>query len=164
MKSVSRILVLTILITGCLGLLYGESAYDEWKRKQEEAFRNYLSAEDTAFIDYLSAEWNAFQAYKGIIADTVPKIDKAPVSDYRKEKPAVENSTVSVSVPIDIEPETTAESAVEVTSAEFDVIVSYFNTNLGFNPDTSLDVRILGSLDNKSIASFWSALSISGIY
>ncbi len=161
MGKVLRFFLAAALLLSCFVSLFSQTSYDEWKKNQEKAFQQYLSEEDAAFMKYLEDEWSAFQAYKGIPFDKVPKIDEAPVTFFRKEKPSVSVSTVPAAVP-DPPVERSAPGEMEGDgSGDYSLKVPFYNMTLGFGYESSIYVKINGRLRNSSIADFWKDISQS---
>ena len=83
-------IILMIILTASLS---AESDFEKWKKKQQDAFKSYMSEQEKAFSEMLKKEWKEFRTQAGFAADTEPKPDKQPaaVPDKKPEPQAETN-------------------------------------------------------------------------
>lgn len=81
---------------------YAQDDYQEWLKKDQQAYETYLSEQDKAFMEFLKADWEAFQSFKGIQQDTTPKPVDTPYAPNVEEP---ESTPESAPPPVEL-PET----------------------------------------------------------
>ena len=82
-------IILMIILTASLS---AESDFEKWKKKQQDAFKSYMSEQEKAFSEMLKKEWKEFRTQAGFAADTEPKPDKQPAA-VPDEKPIPQAET-----------------------------------------------------------------------
>ena len=67
-------------------LLTAQDGYEEWQKKENQRFQNFVSEEDKKFADLLEQDWKRFQMSKGVKFDETPKIAEMPVFKEKVEE------------------------------------------------------------------------------
>lgn len=67
--------------------LYAQDEFEQWIKKDQKQYNQYLDETDRAFLNFLEKDWQGFDAQKGVKADDQPKPVSIPVAE-NKEKPA----------------------------------------------------------------------------
>ena len=70
--------VLLLFAAFCISSVYAENDFEEWKKKQQDAYTSFLSEQEKAFSQMLQKEWEEFRTQRGFIIDKTPKPDKQP--------------------------------------------------------------------------------------
>ena len=86
------VLLVMIAAVTSLSLLYAEDDFEKWKKKQQQAYKSYLSEQEKAFSDMLKKEWEEFQTHSGFILDKSPKPDNPPKA-VQVQTPEAESSS-----------------------------------------------------------------------
>jgi hypothetical protein len=153
--------------------LAADSEYEQWQKKTQTEFQNYLDEDDKAFIGFLNKKWQEIDVEKTITRDPAPKPLEVPIStpiitikDTDTEKLDIENIKKEIIKPVLIKPIPTVKSPVVIPtinvkrdfnlqSAKFDFFGEQIN--IAYNKNFKQDFR--RRISNKSIASYWQQLA-----
>jgi hypothetical protein len=153
--------------------LAADSEYEQWQKKTQTEFQNYLDEDDKAFIGFLNKKWQEVDVEKTITRDPAPKPLEVPIStpiitikDTDTEKLDIENIKKEIIKPVLIKPIPTVKSPVVIPtinvkrdfnlqSAKFDFFGEQIN--IAYNKNFKQDFR--RRISNKSIASYWQQLA-----
>ncbi len=160
-------LLVTILVNTSISL--AQEDYQEWLKKQQEAFQEFKDARDKAFTDFLKKEWKEMQAFQGLkrdekpkpikipIAEKLPPLDKLPLKDVTPPK-IIKDIPLPEYVPVE-EPDLKKKpEPIDIKvgeSLQFD----YFTAPLTVNYDKALIVPASREISKESISVFWTAIS-----
>jgi len=90
-------LLLCVLGSGMLGSApaYAQKDFEEWKKKQQKQYQNYLDEQDKAFLKFLKKQWKNVdvQSKMGSVIDDKP--EDIPTAGKPEVSPGPTSSTVS---------------------------------------------------------------------
>ena len=71
-------------------MLFAQTDYKKWLKKENEKLNKYIAEEDQKFANFLKKEWKKFNIEQGLIKDEKPK----PV-----EAPKIKNKPMEINIP-----------------------------------------------------------------
>jgi len=171
MKNLAVVLAFFTFIF-CARELYSQQDFQEWLKKDQQEYQNYLEEQDKAFLEFLKKDWEEFQSFTGMRADTAPKPDTVPVAPEpkpdppEKEEPAEpeKEPEKTVTIPtIKLQPPQEAPKPASrmVAPARPKVELDFFDAKCIVNYRKTVNWSPRPLLNNKSIAQSWEALARS---
>jgi len=156
-------------------LLTAQDGYEEWQKKENQRFQNFVSEEDKKFADLLEQDWKKFQMSKGVKFDETPKVAEMPVFKEKveeevKKEPNTESIDKKVEEVIPVAPIIKTEISIapqivapqipaEAKTLEFiEAEIDYYGFDAKINIPKNINVK-LGGVNNKSISQFWKEIS-----
>lgn len=142
-----------------------DAEFEEWLKKDQQAFQEFKDERDREFLEFLQKEWQAFQALGGVVQDETPKPRQMPVVEAQIPPPAPPvESKIAEEVPLPpapsvVEPE--RRPLPVPIQGERTVRFGFFGDSLAVNGDQSLEVELGRPLDQQQLSAFWEGLSRS---
>ncbi|MFQ3171661.1 MAG: hypothetical protein ACI9DG_001698 [Oleispira sp.] len=158
--------------------LAADSEYEQWRKKTQTEFQNYLDENDKAFIGFLNKKWQEVDVEKTVTRDPAPKplvipvakpvvtikdmdtkkfgIEKLDTEDIKKEiiKPVLIKPIPIVKSPVVI-PTIDVKKDFNLQSAKFD----FFGEQINIAYDKNFKQDFSRRISNKSIANYWQKLA-----
>jgi len=172
--SSSVSLFLALLTLPGDNLAANTSEFQKWLDTETTSFKEYRDKRDKEFTGFLKDQWKEMQTFQGLVRDDKPKpvrIPKAPdiptseVPDSKEptvEKPVTEPVIVKVK-PLLSEPvkkprtPTLADKRLPGRKVSF----NFYGHMLNFYYDPKLIVRATRPINEKTISSIWSSMSLA---
>jgi hypothetical protein len=184
----NRLLLRTIILStlSCSTLfisinsLASDSEYEQWLKKTNTEFQNYLDENDKAFIGFLNKKWKEVDVEKPIARDPAPKPLDIPIAkpvvtikNTNKDKPDTPIIEREIIKPVIIEPVVIVEPPVVIDNkpavdnkpvikkdfnlrtAKFD----FFGEQIRIEYHKKFKQTFRSAISNKSIASYWEQLA-----
>jgi hypothetical protein len=146
-----------------------DSEYEQWLKKTNTEFQNYLDENDKAFIGFLNKKWEEVEVEKPVNRDPAPKpldipiakpvvvIEEPDTEIIEKEiiKSIIINPVVIVKPPVVIVPPIEVKKDFNLRTAQFD----FFGESISIEYHKNFKQNFRSKISNKSIASYWEKLA-----
>jgi hypothetical protein len=146
-----------------------DSEYEQWLKKTNTEFQNYLDENDKAFIGFLNKKWEEVEVEKPVNRDPAPKpldipiakpvvvIEEPDTEIIEKEiiKSSIINPVVIVKPPVVIVPPIEVKKDFNLRTAQFD----FFGESISIEYHKNFKQNFRSKISNKSIASYWEKLA-----
>lgn len=147
------------LLTSLLFFLFAQDDFEAYKKQQQEAFQNFLSAQDKEFIGFLKKNWVSVVVEKPKKSYEKPKPLALPVlkkpAPLPKISPLPKKERKTIPAPKkELPPPVAAElktPKVEKKTAAF----TYFGLHAEIPQLSGLPKGKIAQLNNKTISAFW---------
>ncbi len=165
---------------------YADDDFRQWLQREQSSFQQYKDERDKEFTEFLKTQWKEMELLKGFRRDERPKPVVMPVAKPRpvtvpkpihapepspvvKTEQAPQPVIQSIPEPIAIKPGRIVEPIVKpvlppepiVSPKGRKILVDYYGSTLVFYYDPKLKSYLSGSINEKSVSGFWSALSLA---
>ena len=147
-----------------LAPLFAQDDYQEWLKKEQQAFKKYLDEEDRAFADFLKKDWEAFKSLNGIVRDSKPKPRKMPVAKeqdkprIKPSKPLPKIKDIPAPAP---KPRPKPVPRPVARGKKNPMKINYFGLDIIFDYKKDFKINLSQTVSNKSISSAWESMAAS---
>ena len=155
--------ILTVLFL--FPFAFAQNEFEQWKSMELDSFQKYKDERDGEFIKFLKQQWKEYDITKGSKRDETPKpidIPVAPVQPPSKEIEPSKKIVKEISVPKYIPPVgkiITPEAPPEVKQKGKVLNITFYQTPVKIYYDPAFYMEPIGTVDQKTISSFWDKMS-----
>ncbi len=140
-------------------MLMAQDDFQKWLKKDQQAYKKYLSEEDKQFADFLKKDWQAFRTSKGLKEDQKPKPVRLPVAKPSSKPVLPENQPVRKITHIPVPkpqplPGPGPEPLPEVHPFQF----KYYNISISVDFQKRFDYNLEQGISNEKIGAAWEVL------
>ncbi len=139
--------------------------YEEFLNQMKQRYEDYVVQRDKEFTEYLNQRWEEYQIFTGQKAEEKPKPSIMPMHEpdadipHERTLPVSEEEVVRLSRPV-TEPELPAIQKPEPERFPTRTLnLTYYGNRISLTYDPALMVRVPNTIDNESIARFWTDAS-----
>ncbi len=141
-----------------------QGEYEDFKKKNEEKFNNYVQQIDKDFSDYLKQAWEEYELFAADKRKTEPKPPVAPKYDKEKDKTShveIEHLLlISPNIIQKLQPELPGVKKIEPENFEkFSDKINFYGSELKYNYDKNFKLDIPNSINEIAISNYWDKMS-----
>lgn len=147
---------------------YADEGFKQWLQQEQSSFQQYKDERDKEFTEFLKTQWKEMELLKGFKRDESPKPVVMPVA-RPKQEPVVSPEPVPKPEPVVIKPappvipivKPVLPSQPKALTKGNKIVVEYYGGQLVYYYDPKFKTRLSGNINEKTVSSFWSALSLA---
>jgi hypothetical protein len=164
-----------------------DSEYEQWLKKTQGEFQNYLDENDKAFINFLNQKWQAVDVEKSVKRDPAPKPLDIPIAKpivkpiVNSESPATEQPATQPTLQPIIKPIIIAKPVITpdpfldpvaekkptitkptTTKSDYNLRMAkfdFFGESIHIEYNKKFKQTFRSKIDNESIANYWQKLA-----
>lgn len=153
---------------------FADEDFKQWLQQEQSSFQQYKDERDKEFTEFLKTQWKEMKLLNGFKQDENPKPVVMPVAKPQplpatRPEPVISVKPAPKPEPVVIKPVPPVAPLVKpvlppepaVTPKGKKITVEYFGSRLVFYYDKKLKNYLTGSINEKSVSGFWSALSLA---
>lgn len=142
--------------------------YEQWLKKTQDEFKNYLDENDKAFIGFLNKKWESVEVQKTIKRDPEPKPSSIPTAKpitVIEEPESIKETIKPIFIEPIVDPVVTAtpkkenvpniKKDINSRTAKFD----FFGEKISIKYHKDFKKNFRSKISNKNIASYWKILA-----
>lgn len=170
-RFIRGVLILNVLLA-TFSSQAADSEYEQWLKKTQGEFQDYLDENDKAFISFLNQKWESVDVEKTIVRDPEPKPIKIPVADLLEKTadqttdsfPKEKIQPIIIAKPI-VEKKPSAKKTIysppqktkddNLRTAKF----AFFGEQIRVEYHKDFKQAFRSRVSNESIATYWKSLA-----
>ncbi len=155
-------IVTTLGFSPFAGLAHAQKDYQEWLKKDKQAFEKYLEERDKEFSRFLKKEWQSLELNHGVKRDAQPKPVKMPRAEAIPIRPIDRSAPLVKDIPLpEYKPRPVPQKKLDLQlgSPDADALdIDYFGLALRVSVDPGFRQPFGSPIDNNSISAYWTRL------
>lgn len=166
--SAGKASVILVLLTPLLQSLQAQEDFNEWKKKEDAKFQQYMEERDKEFVTFLANEWKQMQLMEGLVPFEKPKPVQLPVCKPPEQAPREDTSTGKTMIslpavaPLPESLTTPAEKPqIDAQKNRSHMKFFFYGFPAELSYDNALKTSLASPINEKAISRFWERLSQS---
>ncbi len=139
--------------------------YEKFLNQMKQRYEDYVIQRDKEFTEYLNQRWEEYQIFTGAKFEEKPKPSVMPKHELKDEEPLLRTLPVSEEEAVRVERPAAEPDLPAIQRPEPErfptrsLSMNYYGNHIRLFYDPALMVRVPNTIDNESIAQFWTDAS-----